>query len=165
MRNVCGAGGYAARWGCGELSGVRVDGEEVDGVVEVGAVGGGEGGEVDAGGGEDGGGVVGAEEEGVGFDAEDEVLVAEGGGEVGGVGGVEGHGDVVCEFEGDFPRAFEFFFVEMVDFGMGHEDVVVVGVVVEVDVGFVEGDPDGDAVGEAGHDLFGKVEECVGECC
>ena len=104
-------------------------------------------------------------EERVGFDAQDEVLIAEGGFDVGGVGGVERDGDVVGELEGDTAGALEFLFVEVVDFCVGYKNVVIVDVVVEIDVGLVEGYPDRDAVCKAAHDLLGLVEEGVWKCC
>ena len=92
-------------------------------------------------------------------------MIAEGGFDVGGVGGVERDGEVVGDLEGDTAGALEFLFVEVVDFCVGYENIVIVDVIVEIDVGLVEGYPDRDAVCEAAHDLLGLVEEGVWKCC
>jgi hypothetical protein len=59
-----------------------------------------------------------------------------------------------------FACASEFFFVPVVRFGVGHQDVRDRGVVsLEIAVGLIECHPVLHAVAEAGHDLLGVVQE------
>lgn len=53
----------------------------------------------------------------------------------------------------------ELFFVKMVDHCVSHQNVCIVGIIVEVDVRLVESHPDGNPVCESGHDLFGVIEK------
>lgn len=142
--------------------GIRIYSQKVGGVVEVGEVGGVEG-NVVLDGVLEGIRIVDAEVDGVAEGAELEGVEVIRRGDVCGVGRVAGHAEVVVEFHADLAGAVEDFLVEMVDAGVGFDDVVDRDAVVGVEEGFVEGVEDRDAVGVMRHDDLSVVDEGVGE--